>query len=104
MAEVTFAHLLEEQKKTNELLAKQRSPLDGRTGAGRALLESQRETTSAVREGDKQTAGEIFKQSGFEIDAEYDTYRREKKFKTDPKCKVRMMIGLMKLKNSMIIM
>ena len=41
MAEVTFAHLLEEQKKTNELLAKQRNPLDGRTGAGRALLESQ---------------------------------------------------------------
>ena len=84
MAEVTFAHLLEEQKKTNELLAKQRNPLDGRTGAGRALLESQRETTSAVREGDKQTAGEIFKQSGFEIAAEYDTYRREKRFKTNP--------------------
>ena len=84
MAEVTFAHLLEEQKKTNELLAKQKNPLDGRTGAGRALLESQRETTSAVREGDKQTAGEIFKQSGFEIAAEYDTYRREKRFKTDP--------------------
>ena len=84
MAEVTFAHLLEEQKKTNELLAKQRNPLDGRTGAGRALLESQKETTSAVREGDKQTAGEIFKQSGFEIAAEYDTYRREKRFKTDP--------------------
>ena len=49
MAEVTFAHLLEEQKKTNELLAKQRNPLDGRTGAGRALLESQRETTPGCK-------------------------------------------------------
>ena len=85
MAEVTFAHLLEEQKKTNELLAKQRSPLDGRTGAGRALLESQRETTSAVKEGDKQTATDYIKQSAIEVFAEYDTYRREKKFKTDPK-------------------
>ena len=87
MAEVTFAHLLEEQKKTNELLAKQRNPLDGRTGAGRALLESQRETTSAVREGDKQTAGDYIKQSAIEVFAEYDTFRREKKFKTDPKNK-----------------
>ena len=85
MAEVTFAHLLEEQKKTNELLAKQRNPLDGRTGAGRALLESQRETTSAVKEGDKQTATDYIKQSAIEVFAEYDTYRREKKFKTDPK-------------------
>ena len=88
MADVTFAQLLAEQKKTNEILSKQRSPLDGRTGAGRALLESQRETTEAVRSVDRETAGEIIKSSALEVFAEYDSSRRqfnkEKDFESDP--------------------
>ena len=46
-----FDDILDEQKKTNELLSKQRNPLDGRTGAGKALLGAQRETTGATEEG-----------------------------------------------------
>ena len=50
-----FDDILTEQKKTNDLLKKQRNHLDGRTGSGKALLdaskeqlEAQRETTKAV--------------------------------------------------------
>lgn len=50
MATATFDDILTAQRETNALLGKQRSPLDGRTGAGKALLEAQRETTLSQRE------------------------------------------------------
>ena len=48
MATATFDDILSAQRETNELLGKQRNPLDGRTGAGKALLDAQRETTSIL--------------------------------------------------------
>ena len=48
MATATFDDILAAQRETNTLLGKQRSPLDGRTRAGKALLDAQRETTQAV--------------------------------------------------------
>jgi len=48
MATATFDDILAAQRETNALLSKQRSPLDGRTGAGKALLDAQRETTSVL--------------------------------------------------------
>lgn len=48
MATATFDDILAAQRETNELLGRQRSPLDGRTGAGKALLDAQRETTSIL--------------------------------------------------------
>tara|TARA_A100001011_G_scaffold41658_1_gene39277 strand:+ start:2467 stop:3954 length:1488 start_codon:yes stop_codon:yes gene_type:complete len=66
MATATFDDILSAQRETNELLSKQRNPLDGRTGAGKALLdaskeqlERQSETTSAIRDLDVATAGQI---------------------------------------------
>ena len=48
MATATFDDILAAQRETNELLGRQRSPLDGRTGAGKALLDAQKATTSAL--------------------------------------------------------
>ena len=48
MATATFDDILAAQRETNQILGKQKSPLDGRTGAGKALLEAQRETTFAL--------------------------------------------------------
>jgi len=131
-----FDDILAEQKKTNELLSKQKSPPSDKTtellkgieegvksrgegtddgepakpkGADKALLDSQRETTEAVIEGAprtggasnedllesqreitdavksgaEQTAEDYIKQSGLEVFAEYDTFRRQKKFEVD---------------------
>ena len=57
MATATFDDILSAQRETNELLGKQRNPLDGRTGAGKALLDASREqldrqseTTSAIHD------------------------------------------------------
>ena len=48
MATATFDDILAAQRETNQILSKQKNPLDGRTGAGKALLEAQRETTFAL--------------------------------------------------------
>ena len=50
MATATFDDILAAQRETNTLLGKQRSPLDGRTRAGKALLDAQRETTQALED------------------------------------------------------
>ena len=50
MATATFDDILAAQRETNALLGKQRSPLDGRTRAGKALLDAQRETTQALED------------------------------------------------------
>ena len=63
MATATFDDILSAQRETNELLSK-RSSLDGRTQAGKALLEVSREqlerqseTTSAIHDLHVATAG-----------------------------------------------
>tara|TARA_E500000318_G_scaffold87810_1_gene84815 strand:- start:1973 stop:3460 length:1488 start_codon:yes stop_codon:yes gene_type:complete len=43
-----FKALLEEQKRTSDILSKQRNPLDARTGAGRALLNQQKQTNEKL--------------------------------------------------------
>ena len=48
MAIATFGDILTAQRESNELLKKQRHPLDGRTGAGKALIDAQRETTATI--------------------------------------------------------
>ena len=65
MATATFDDILSAQRETNELLSK-RSSLDGRTQAGKALLEVSREqlerqseTTSAIHDLHVATAGHI---------------------------------------------
>ena len=65
MATATFDDILSAQRETNELLSK-RSSLDGRTQAGKALLDASREqldrqseTTSAIHDLHVATAGYI---------------------------------------------
>jgi len=43
-----FAALLAEQKRTSDILSKQRNPLDARTGAGKALLDQQKSTNEKL--------------------------------------------------------
>ena len=43
-----FKALLDEQKRTSDILSKQRNPLDARTGAGRALLDQQKSTNEKL--------------------------------------------------------
>jgi len=43
-----FQALLAEQKRTSDILSKQRNPLDARTGAGRALLDQQKQTNEKL--------------------------------------------------------
>jgi len=39
-----FSKLLVEQKRTSDILSKQRNPLDARSGAGKALLDQQKKS------------------------------------------------------------
>ena len=66
MATATFDDILAAQRETNQILGKQKSPLDGRTGAGKALLDAskeqldrQSETTDAIHELHVATAGHM---------------------------------------------
>lgn len=43
-----FAALLAEQKRTSDILSKQKNPLDGRSGVGKALLDQQKSTNEKL--------------------------------------------------------